>query len=94
MSYSFSARGATKAEVLEKVGAELDKVVAAQPAHKADREPAYNAVEWFLAVVQGTDDKDFSVSVNGSVGWNSDAPEIITGAGVGVSVSLVDKVEA
>ena len=36
MSYSFSARAATKAEVIEKVSTELNKVVVSQPIHSAD----------------------------------------------------------
>lgn len=88
MSYSFSAKGATKEDVLKSVATQLDAVVEAQPIHKVDREQAYNAVEWFLALVPEAADKDFSVSVNGSIGSLDD---VITGAGVGVSVSLIAK---
>lgn len=88
MSYSFSARGATREALMTAVAAELDKVVEAQPIHKADREQAYNAVEWFAHIVPETDGKDLSASVSGSVSSTEDA---ITAASVNVSVSLVDK---
>lgn len=92
MSYSFSARGVTKAEVLTKVSAELDRVVASQPVHQADRYQVQAAVEAFLEILPSNPDgKEFSVSVSGSVGWNglTDADLVITGAGVNVSASLV-----
>lgn len=92
MSYSFSARGATREAVLKSVAEKLDEVLVAQPMHKADRDQAYNAVEWYLHIVPESADKDYSVSVNGSIGWTGeDDAKVITGAGVGVSVSLVDK---
>lgn len=89
MSYSFSARGATKAEVMEKVVAELDKVVAAQPIHAADRSPAQAAVNAFIDLLPVDAEKDFSVSVSGSLGWRGG--QILTDAGVSVQASLVVK---
>lgn len=92
MSYSFSARGATREEVLKSVADQLKDVATAQPMHLKDCDQAYNAVEWFLHIVPEAADKDYSVSVNGSIGWTGeDDAKIITGAGVGVSVSLVPK---
>lgn len=92
MSYSFSARGVTKAEVLTKVSDELDKIVASQPVHQADRYQAQAAVEAFLEILPSNPDgKEFSVSVSGSVGWSGsdDADRVITVVGVNVSASLV-----
>jgi hypothetical protein len=94
MSYSFSARGATKAEVIGKVSAELDKVVASQPIHSADRAQAQAAAEAFVAIIPANDEgKDFYVSVSGSVGWrgNLGVDSIITSASVNVSASLIAK---
>lgn len=95
MSYSFSVRGATKAEVIGKVSVELDKVVTSQPIHSADRAQAQAAAEAFVAIIPAdAGDKDFYVSVNGSVGWNGNlgaANCVITSASVGVSASLVAK---
>lgn len=94
MSYSFNVRGATQAAVLEAVGAELDKVVEAQPMHKVDRDQALAAAKAFVELLPtNVDDRDFSVSVNGSVGWlqgeGEDPNIVITGVGFGVSASLV-----
>lgn len=88
MSYSFSARGATKEAVLKAVSDQLDQVVAGQPAHARDRDAALAAVEAFVGLVPLPDGKSYVVSANGSVGWNADAPDVLTGAGVGVSVHL------
>lgn len=90
MSYSFSARGATKAEVMQKVAAELDKVVASQTIHAADRAHAQAAAETFLGVVTDpSGSKDFYVSVSGSVSWGLD--DVITAASVNVSAGLMAK---
>jgi hypothetical protein len=92
MSYSFSVRAATKAEALIKIENELGNVVTAQPIHAADREQAYAAAEAFLEIVPDDDSKDFQVSVHGSVGWTGEGDaQVITAAGVGVSVHLVPK---
>ena len=95
MSYSFSVRGATKAEAIEKVAAELNKVVASQPIHAADSVQAQAAAEAFLNVIpSNVDGEGFYVSVSGSVGWsgNLGTPECtITSASVNVSASLITK---
>src|SRR6266566_4997251 len=95
MSYSFSARGATKAEVMQKVTVELDKVVANQSSHSADRAQAQAAAEAFLGVIPAdAGDKDFYISVSGSVGWNGllgAADYVVTSASVNVSACLVAK---
>lgn len=97
MSYSFSVRGATKAEARDKVVTELDKVVAAQPIHKVDEHHALAAVEAFLEIIPGNvDGKDFAVSVSGSVGWSGTLGHdaVVTSASVNVSTSLVPSVAA
>jgi hypothetical protein len=95
MSYSFSARGTTKAETIKNVSFELDKVVAAQPVHAADRAQAQAAAQAFLGVLpENVDGYDFYVSVSGSVGWKgslSAADQVLTSAGVNVSASLIAK---
>ena len=92
MSYSFSARGATKAEVMQKVVAELDKVVANQSIHAADRKQAQSTAEAFLGVVRNANEQeDFYVSVSGSVSWRD---AIVTSASINVSASLVAKEKA
>jgi hypothetical protein len=72
MSYSFSVKGATKAEASTKVAEELAKVVLAQPVHAADQAQAQAAADGFINVLADDSAQDVSVSVNGSV-WNTDA---------------------
>ena len=95
MSYSFGVRGATKAEVIANVSAELDKVIASQPIHSLDRAQAQAAAEAFVNVIPDNPDKDFYVSVSGSLGWDGilgeSVPVIVTSASVNVSASLVAK---
>ncbi len=94
MSYSFGVRGATKDEVMAKVAAELDQVVSNQSMHSADRAQAEAAAKAFVDVVpDGDDDKEFYVSVSGSVGWRGTlgVDAVITSSSVNVSVSLVAK---
>lgn len=94
MSYSFSVRGVTEAEVMKKVDAELDKVVASQPIHEADRAQARAAVMAFVNIIPDpTDKQDFYVSVSGSLGWSGNLGEghIVTSASVNVGASLIAK---
>ena len=97
MSYSFAARGATKAEVVAKVVAEFDNIVAYQPVHVVDREQAQETVVLFLNNIPDSnkrDDQDFYVSVSGSVGWNGmyGADDfILTSASINVTVYLTAK---
>jgi hypothetical protein len=95
MSYSFSVRADTKAEALEKVSVELDKVVVQQPVHAADRAQAYASAEAFLEVLpsEKAENEDFYVSVSGSVGWRGTqgVDALITSAGASISASVIAK---
>ena len=90
MSYSFTARGKTKAEALAAVGAELDRVIIGQPIHAVDREPALAAVAAFVNVLPDNADKEVSVSVSGSLSWTGIHPNshVINQAQVNVNASL------
>lgn len=93
MCYSISARAATKEQVMQKVSAELEKVEAQQPIHKVDRWKAYETACEFLAMVPNdAGDKEFYVSVSGSLSWLEG--NIVTSASVNVSASLVAKEKA
>lgn len=96
MSYSVGARAATRAEVVEKIVAALDKVVENQPIHAADRAQAQAAAEAFLGVIpDANENQEFALSVSGSVSWSgSGADSVITSASVNVSASLVAKENA
>jgi|HubBroStandDraft_6_1064221.scaffolds.fasta_scaffold00056_5 hypothetical protein len=90
MSYSFSVRAATRAQVGDRVCEELDKVVAAQPIHSADSGPVLNAASSFLDLLPAPSDRqDYYISISGSVGWTNN--NVITAASVSVSASLVAK---
>ena len=92
MSYSFSVRGATKAETMERVAAALDRVLVSQPIHEADRAQALATAHAFLDIIPAdAGGKEFYVSVSGSVGWSGslDVDEVVTSASVQVSASLV-----
>ena len=95
MSYSFSVRGVTRSELVEKVSAELDKVVATQPIHSADCKQALAAAEAFIAILPDPNDKqDFCVSVSGSLSWSGNmgaSDQVLVSASVNVSASLQAK---
>lgn len=91
MSYSFSAKGGTKAEALEAVKAKLAEVVTSQPVHSRDQDQAAATTEAMLGVVvDPAEGEEVNVSVSGSLSWRGphDAPEAITSANVQVSVSV------
>jgi len=92
MSYSFNVRGADKADAAMKVAAELDKVVAGQPNHAADRSQAEAAVASFIGVLGDDPEMEVQVSVNGSLGWyGSSDPTALTNAAISISASLVKR---
>ncbi len=95
MSYSFSARGRTKEEAIAAVAAELDKVVAAQPIHAADRDQALATATAFVNVLPENGEKDVYVSVSGSVGWEGTYPDshVIANASISANASLVKREE-
>ncbi len=92
MSYSFNVCGPTKEAVLQKISDQIDQIVTAQPAHARDRQAAHQAVESFLGLVDLPDGHDYNVSVSGFIGWKDG--DVITSAGVGVSVYVVPSAPA
>lgn len=88
MSYSFQVRGSTKAEAIEKVKAEMAKVVEVQPVHAADQAQAVAAAESFVALLPDDDARDVTVSLSGSV--SSSATGLWSG-GVSVYAARADK---
>lgn len=94
MSYSFNVRGATLALALAAAAVEMDKVVAAQPAHAKDAAPALAAAEAFGNLIVADENKDVAVQINGWVTWKGGAAEpseALTGVTASVSVTLVPK---
>lgn len=94
MSYSFQAKGTTKAEAIAAVAAKLAEVVAQQPVHAADKDQALAAATAFINLLPDDGEKDVSVSVGGSLGWNDlPAEQNITSAQVSTYASLVKREE-
>lgn len=89
MSYSFSVKAASKDEAKAQIAAKFDEVIASQPTHAADKSAALATAGSFIDLLKDVPEgHEISVSMHGSLGWNHDAPEQFTGAGVGVSASL------
>lgn len=84
MSYSFSVQASSKKEAVEKVAAELEKVVASQPPHEADKQAAKTTAETFIGLLRDPKDgESITVSMNGSLSWQETG--VFTGANVSVS---------
>lgn len=93
MSYSIAVTAPTKAEVLVKVAAELDKVVQHQPSHKRDQAQALAAAASFVGALADDDTRDVHVSMHGSLsGPYADGDyTAITSASVGVTATLKNR---
>ncbi len=91
MSYSFTVRAATKAEASLKVADEFAKIVVSQPTHEADQKQAQAVADAFINILEDVEDKDISVSMSGSLGWNGVNPTTFTRASVNINASLVIK---
>jgi hypothetical protein len=87
MSYSFSVKASTKAELPALVKAEFDKVVLAQPSHAADKKAAEDAVAAFVGIVrEPAANEHIAVSVSGSLSWQTTNAEAFYGSGISVNV--------
>jgi hypothetical protein len=93
MSYSFTVRAASKADVKQLVATELDKVVANQPSHEVDRAQAESAACAFVDALPDDDTKDVQVNVHGSIGWSGTwgVDHVVSHASIGVSASTVKR---
>lgn len=95
MSYSFSVVGASKADVKQKIADSFVNVVTSQPSHAADRDAAVAIGGAMVDVLKDpAEGQEIHVSVHGSLSWQHDAPEVFTGASVGVSAALRAKAAA
>ena len=89
MSYSFQIRAATKAEAKEKVAIQMAAIVQQQVVHAVDADQACAAANAFIDVINGDENRDVVVSMNGSVSWSGDS--LITSAAVSVTAYLSAK---
>lgn len=81
MSYSFSAKAATKAELKSMVAEQFAAVVVAQPVHAADQPQALAAANAFIDLLAEDAERDVGVSVSGSL-WSTDAGMQSTGVSI------------
>jgi hypothetical protein len=90
MSYSFSILAAEKASAASNVAGELDKVVAQQPIHEADR-PAHEAAVRALIELLGEpgEGQEIAGSVTGSIYRTGEGG--FAGASLNVNVSIRTK---
>jgi hypothetical protein len=70
MSYSFSVKGATKAEAIDLANKQFDDVEKNQPAHKADMPAARTALVAFIDLLVDDSAQDCGASVSGYLSWN------------------------
>jgi len=93
MSYSFTARGATKADVKEEVVKQLAAVVAAQPSHARDHDQAIAVAHAFIDTLTENADKDVVVAMSGGLSghWESNDIVKVSGANVSVSAYVADR---
>jgi len=88
MSFSVSVSAKNKADAVEKVAAEVAKVVTAQPVHSADAEAASAAATAYIGLLQDDPKAGLAVSLSGSV-YSTDAG--VQQASLTVSASLTQR---
>ena len=87
MSFSFTVRAATTALALAAVAVELDKVVAAQPAHAHDAEAVKETAARYAALLPEDETRDVVLACHGYVEYHgTDAAPEFVGVNVGVNV--------
>lgn len=69
MSYQFTAKGKTKAEVKQAVADEFDKMMGAQPVHTNDRAAAIANANAVIDLLADSDTYGIQVTLNGYVSW-------------------------
>lgn len=89
MSYSHTVKAKTKEECMEALREKLDETIRSQPCHEKDKASALNAAQAYLDLLKPVPEgHHIEISIHGSLGWNGTEPELITGAGVGVSARI------
>jgi hypothetical protein len=73
MSFSFSVKGATVPEVVEKVKSEMEQVVVGQPSHQADSEAVATAANAYASILRTPLENEVIVlSISGSLSWREE----------------------
>ncbi len=85
MSYTFTVQERTKAEAIEVVAANLDKVCDEQPDYATNRQLTQNTAQGLVNTLLDDEAQDVHVSVSGWI-WRTDGG--IAGVGATVSAQL------
>ena len=88
MSYSISARAATKDEVMKAISAELNKVVEHQPVHQKDIAQHLAAAELIIGLMNDDPARDIYASMSGSI-WVTEKG--VQNASVSVNFSYLER---
>lgn len=92
MSYSFVVTADTVEAATRQIREQFDIVVAAQPSHAADKEAAVVAAQTLVRILATPHEGDeIQVSMNGSLGWQHDAPEEFLHVNLAVNILLRNK---
>jgi hypothetical protein len=92
MSYSFTARGATKDAAKAAAAAEFDQVVVSQPTHQADKDAALAATNAYVDLLTDLEDgKEIVVSVNGYLSWTDFDGKAFVTSSLSVTASITEK---
>lgn len=98
MSYSFSVRGKTFADLVANAAAKFDaEVLPHQPAHKADRQVMLDVLPAVAGVLTATaDGSEFAATVSGSLGgaWVGNEMPVIRSCNLSINVTRATPAEA
>ena len=87
MSYSFTTKADDKFKLKAAVSDELDKVVAQQPVHAADRGVHQQAAYAMIDLVrEPRESEEIVASINGSC-WKDDGADKLNGGSISVNIS-------
>lgn len=95
MSYSFTAKGVTKAAAFNDAAAKFDAIVTQQPVHEADRAAVMANVSAAVDLLREPGEgEEVRVNANGYLSWNAGvADEAFNTVSVNASASI-GKIEA
>jgi hypothetical protein len=95
MSYSFTARAANRAELLESIREKMAAIAAAQPAHAIDQGAVVNASAELMSLLPTAPDQDMQMTAYGSIGGNwtpgGQTLDRVTSVGFSLTAALVPR---
>lgn len=98
MSYSFSVRGKTSADLVANAAAKFDaEVLPHQPAHKVDRQIMLDTLPAVAGVLtESADGSEFSATVSGSIGgaWVGNEMPVIRSCNLSINVTRAAPAQA